>query len=115
MDFGALATHTYTSEYYGDTTDSTSGTLYTIESAEYDAAVTLQPATINGDPVGSDAVEGVINVNITMWANTDTSAALPSASTGWHQTADWNCVGADAQMFTWTATFTKYLSASVAS
>ena len=96
MDFGALASYSYTGSYYGDTADSTPGTLYTIENAEYDAAVTLQPATINGDPVGSDAVEGVVNVNITMWANTDESASLPSAASGWHQTADWNCVGADA-------------------
>ena len=85
-----------------------------LEQAEFEAVANIQPATINGDPVATDATAGMETVNATFWTNSDTSAPAVSAGTGWHITQDWNCVGADAQMFVWTATFTKYLTATQA-
>jgi len=87
----------------------------TLQQCEFDASVDITPATVNGDPVATDATAGVETVNATFWTNTDTSIPTTVAavsSEGWHQTADWTCVGADSQMFVWTTTFTKYLSAS---
>lgn len=90
-------------------------TSLTLQNAEFDATCTLDPTTINGDPVAADAVAGVETVNATFWAASETSAPAVSAATGWHITQDWNCTGADSQLFVWTATFTKYLSATQAS
>lgn len=85
-----------------------------LQQSEFDAAANVAPATINGTPIASDATAGVETVAATFWTNTDLSAPSVSAEFGWHITQDWNCVGADAQMFVWNATFTKYLSASQA-
>ena len=90
-------------------------TSLALQNAEFDATCTLDPTTINGDPVAADAVAGVETVNATFWAASETSAPAVSAATGWHITQDWNCTGADSQLFVWTATFTKYLSATQAS
>ena len=74
----------------------------------------MSPATINNDPVASDATAGLETVNVTMWSSSEDNAPSVSLSAGWHVTSDWTCTGADASMFVWTATFTKYLSATQA-
>lgn len=87
----------------------------TLQQCEFDAVADITPTTIDGDPIAADAVAGVETVNATFWTNTDTSiptTVAPASSEGWHQTADWTCVGADSQMFVWTTTYTKYLSAN---
>ena len=83
-----------------------------LNSCDFEATVELQPTTINGDPVASDSTAGTETVNATFWSSTELSAPSISVQTGWHQTADFTCVGADSSMYVWTATFTKYLSAS---
>lgn len=90
----------------------TESTDLALQNAEFDATANISPATINGDPVAADATGGVETVNATFWASSETSAPAVSVASGWHITQDWNCTGADAQMFVWTATFTKYLSAT---
>ena len=86
-----------------------------LQNSEFEATCTLDPTTINGDPVASDSTAGRETVNVTMWSATETAAPTVTVATGWHQTADWTCTGADSSMFVWTATFTKYLSADQAS
>lgn len=86
-----------------------------LQTCDFEATANIDPATINGDPVAADATAGVETVNATFWASSETSAPAVSIASGWHQTEDWTCVGADAQMFVWTATFKKYLTASQAS
>lgn len=93
---------------YSESTD------LTLQQAEFDAAANVSPTTINGDPVATDATAGVETVAATFWTNSDTSIPTVSVASDWHITQDWNCVGADAQMFVWTATFTKYLTAQKA-
>lgn len=90
----------------------TESTDLTLQQAEFDAEANIAPATINGDPVATDATAGMETVTATFWTNSDTSSPTVSVASDWHITSDWNCVGADAQMFVWNATFTKYLSAS---
>jgi len=46
-----------------------------------------------------------------MWSSQETAPEVTIAQ-GWSQTADWTCTGADASLFSWTATFTKYLTAA---
>lgn len=82
-----------------------------LQSAEFDASVNLTPATVNGDPVASDSTAGVETVTVTMWSSSETAEPTVTLTDGWSQTADWSCTGPDSQMFQWTATFTKYLSA----
>lgn len=86
-----------------------------LQTSEFDASVVIDPTTINGDPVASDATAGVQTVTATFWTNSDATAPTVTASSGWHLTTDWACVGADSSMFVWTATFTKYLAATLAS
>jgi hypothetical protein len=89
----------------------TESAALTLQTSEYDAAVNLAPATINGDPVASDSVEGVETVDITMWSSTELSSPEISVATGWKQNTDWTCTGADSSMYSWTTTLTKYLTA----
>ena len=86
-----------------------------LQTSEFEATCTLDPTTINGDPVASDSTAGRETVNVTMWSASETSAPAVTVASGWHQTADWTCTGADSSMFVWTATFTKYLTADQAS
>ena len=85
-----------------------------LQTSEFEATCNLDPTTINGDPVASDATAGVETVNVTVWSASETAAPAVTVSSGWHQSADWTCTGADASMYNWTATFTKYLSATQA-
>lgn len=85
-----------------------------LQNSEFEATCTLDPTTINGNPVASDSTAGRETLNVTMWSATETTAPSVTLASGWHQTADWTCTGADASMFVWTATFTKYLSATQA-
>lgn len=85
-----------------------------LQNSEFEATCNLSPATINNDPVASDATAGLETVNVTMWSSSEDNAPSVTIASGWHQTADWTCTGADASMFVWTATFTKYLSATQA-
>lgn len=82
----------------------------TLQNSTYTAEAEISPSTINGDPVASDAVRGKETVQLTFWTNSDTTPPSVTANTGWRQTADWSCTGADSSMFTWTATFEKYLT-----
>ena len=86
-----------------------------LQTSEFEATCTLDPTTINGDPVASDSTAGRETVTVTVWSATETTAPAVTITSGWHQTADWTCTGADASMFVWTATFTKYLTATQAS
>ncbi len=85
-----------------------------LQTSEFEATCNLTPATINNDPVASDSTAGVETINVTMWSSSETSAPAVTLSAGWHVTSDWTCTGADASMFVWTATFTKYLTATQA-
>lgn len=85
-----------------------------LQTSEFDASVQLTPTTVNGDPVASDSTAGVQTVDVTMWSSSEDVEPTVSVATGWHQTQDWNCTGADSSMFSWTAQFTKYLSADMA-
>lgn len=91
----------------------TESAALTLQSSEFDATANISPATINGDPVASDATAGVETVDVTFWSSSETNSPAVSAATGWHQTSDWTCTGADSSMFVWTAQFTKYLSADM--
>lgn len=93
----------------------TETTALALQNAEFDATANISPATINGDPVAADATGGVETVAVTFWTNSETSIPSVSIASNWHITQDWTCVGADSQMFVWTATLTKYLSATQAS
>lgn len=86
-----------------------------LQSSEFEATVNLDPATVNNEPIASDATAGRETVNVTVWSSSEDTAPAVTPATGWHQTADWTCTGADASMFVWTATFTKYLTATQAS
>lgn len=97
-DFGALSSWTESCSL-------------TLQNSTYTAEAEISPSTINGDPVASDAVRGKESVQMTFWTNSNTTAPNVQPATGWRQTADWSCTGADSSMFTWTATFEKYLSA----
>lgn len=83
----------------------------TLQSSEFDATADISPATVNNEPVASDATGGRQTVSITMWSNTDQTAPAVTFNTGWHVTSDWTCTGSDGAMFTWTCTVTKYLTA----
>ena len=86
-----------------------------MQNSEYEATCNLQPTTINNDPVASDATAGRETVNVTFWSSSETEDPAVVVANGWHITSDWTCTGADASMFVWTATFTRYLTASQAS
>ena len=90
----------------------TESTSLALQGCDFDATCDISPATINGDPVAADATSGVETVSVTFWTNSETSAPAISLASDWHITSDFTCVGADAQMFVWTATLTKYLSAT---
>lgn len=83
-----------------------------LQTSEFEATCELTPTTINNSPVASDATAGRETVTATFWSLTETTAPAVTPETGWHVTSDWTCTGADASMFVWTATFTKYLEAS---
>lgn len=85
-----------------------------LQTSEYEATCDLSPATVNNDPVASDATGGKETVNATFWSNSESTAPAVTPATGWHVTTDWTCTGADASMFVWTATFTHYLTATQA-
>lgn len=84
-----------------------------LQTSDYTATCELDPTTIDGVPRASDAVKGKIEVAVTFWTADDTTTPNVTMATGWTQTGDWNCTGADSSMFVWTATFTKYLTATV--
>lgn len=86
-----------------------------LENSEFEATCNLAPATVNNEPVASDSTGGVATVTATFWSAEGDTAPSVTPSTGWHITQDWSCTGADASLFSWTATFTKYLTASMAS
>ena len=85
-----------------------------LQSSEFDATVTLDPTTINGDPVASDSTAGIQTVQATFWAASETTAPTVTVASGWHVTSDWTCTGADSSLFSWTVTLTKYLTATQA-
>ena len=85
-----------------------------LQSSDFDAAVTLDPTTINGNPVASDATAGVETVQATFWATSESTAPSVTVASGWHIISDWTCTGADSSLFSWTVTLTKYLTASQA-
>lgn len=85
-----------------------------LQTSEFEATCSLTPATINNDPVASDATAGRETVNVTVWSSSEDNAPAVTPEIGWHVTSDWTCTGADASMFVWTATFTKYLTATQA-
>lgn len=81
-----------------------------LQTSEFEAACTIDPTTVNNDPVASDAIGGVETVSVTFWSSSDSTQPTVTAKSGWHITSDWTCTGSDASMFVWTATFSKYLS-----
>ena len=85
-----------------------------LQSSEFEATCTLDPTTVNGDPVASDATAGRETVSVTFWSSSEDTAPTVTVASGWHITSDWTCTGADSSMFVWTATFTKYLTATQA-
>ena len=87
----------------------------TLQSSDFDADCELDPTTINGVPRASDAVKGKETVQVTFWTDTDEEEPDVEVDDDWIQTGDWDCTGQDSSMFVWTATFTKYLEASVQS
>ena len=86
-----------------------------LQSSEFEATCTLDPTTVNNDPIASDATAGRETVTVTFWSSSEAQVPAVTVATGWHITSDWTCTGADASMFVWTATFTKYLTATQAS
>ena len=86
----------------------------TLQNSTYTATCGIDPSTINGDPVASDAVQGKETVELTFWTNTDLTSPDVEVADGWRQTSEWTCTGADSSMFTWTATFEKYLTSTEA-
>ena len=83
-----------------------------LQTSEFEATCSIEPATVNNDPVASDATAGRETVAVTFWSSSEENAPAVTPAAGWHVTSDWTCTGADASMFVWTATFTKYLSAT---
>ena len=101
LDFGAFT--------YSETS------ALVLESSEFEATCNLAPATVNNEPVASDSTGGVATVTATFWSTVENMQPNVTPASGWHITQDWSCTGADASLFSWTATFTKYLTASMAS
>lgn len=93
----------------------TESTSLVLETSEFEASCNLAPATVNNDPVASDSTAGVETVNATFWSDSESTSPSVTPADGWHITQDWTCTGADASLFSWTVTFTKYLTASMAS
>ena len=89
----------------------TESTSCVLQGTDLEARANIQPPTINGEPVASDATAGVVTVNATMWTTAEQAPTVTLAQ-GWTQTADWTCTGADSSLFSWSGTFTKYLSAT---
>ena len=103
----------------------------TLQSTNLTISATIDPSTINGDPVASDATQGVATFEVTIWSRSETKtpeegleaiddptntvkwtlADEPGITDNlkWHITSPWTCVGSDSSMFVWTATYTKYL------
>ena len=92
----------------------TESTSLALQTSEFEATCELSPTTINNAPVASDATAGRETVTVTFWSSAETTAPDVTVASGWHITSDWTCTGADASMFVWTATFTKYLTATQA-
>lgn len=101
LDFGAFT--------YTESTD------LVLQTSEFEATCSLDPATVNNEPVASDATAGRATVNVTFWSSSESTAPAVTPTANWHVTNDWTCTGADASLFSWTATFTNYLSATMAS
>ena len=93
----------------------TESTNLALQTSEFEATCTLDPTTVNGEPVASDATAGRETVTVTFWSSSEGTAPSVTVDNDWHITSDWTCTGADASMFVWTATFTKYLTATQAS
>lgn len=93
---------------FGSCTYTESKTL-ALQSGELDIVADISPATINGEPVASDATAGMMVVDLTFWTNSDTTPPAVTSTTGWSITSPWNCTGADSSMFSWTVQLTRYL------
>lgn len=83
-----------------------------LQKTDFAAECDLDPVTINGEPRSADATKGRMTVAATFWSASEDAAPDVTASDGWQITTGWTCSGSDASMFVWTATFTKYLTAS---
>ena len=82
-----------------------------LQSSSFEASCQLTPTTVNNEPVASDATAGRQTVTATFWSSSEADTPNVSINSDWHITADWSCSGADASMFVWTVTLTKYLTA----
>lgn len=67
--------------------------------------------TINGVPKASDSTAGQTTVSATWWSTSETAPAITAAA-GWTISSPLTCTGPDGDMFSWTATATKALTAS---
>lgn len=89
----------------------TESTSLILNASTFEANADIQPATINNDPVASDSVRGVQTVNATFWSTSETNEPSITIADGWHITTPWTCTGSDGQLYTWTVTLSKYLTA----
>lgn len=92
----------------------TESTDLVLENSQFEATANLAPTTVNNEPVASDSTGGVATVQATFWASSETEPPAVTPTSAWHVTQDWSCTGADASLYSWTATFTNYLSAQMA-
>lgn len=84
-----------------------------LQSGEFECNGNIQPATVDGVPIASDAIEGTCTVNLSFWSSSDTVQPTVTVDPAWHITTPWTCTGADSSMFTWTVGLSRYLSATV--
>lgn len=83
-----------------------------LQSSSFEASCQLTPTTVNNEPIASDATAGRETVTATFWSASEADTPNVSINENWHVTSDWSCTGADASMFVWTVTLTKYLTAN---
>lgn len=99
---------------FGAFTYTDSSTL-ALQDSTFTAECQINVPTVNGAPVASDATAGKATVTATFWSASETTVPSITDGTGWIRSAPLTCTGADGDMFTWTATWTKHLTASTAS
>ncbi len=97
------------------TVASPTGQTAELSSSTYTADCTLDPQTVDGVPVASDAVGGYETVQATIWSTGGAPTITPDTAHGWFVSSPLTRGRDDGDMETWECTLKHYLTASTPS
>jgi len=97
------------------TVEGPSGGTAELATSTYTADCTLDPATVDGVPVASDAVGGFEIVQATFWSTGGAPTITANTTDGWFISSPLTRSRDDGDMETWECTLKHYLAASTPS